>query len=305
MHVLSIGNFDGVHEGHRALLARARKVADAETSGGQVTAVTFDPLPHALLLPGKSPALIQTLEGRVEALRAAGADNVVVLAVDQAFLNVAADVFLADLLAKIGEQEQVGAIVEGTDFCFGKGRAGTIETLMEHGRKAGFAVELLPTQRILLSGGEEVEARSSTLRELLQAGRVEDAAKVLGRPVEVCGRVVKGDARGRDLGFPTANLDVGECLLPGEGVYAGMAYLPDGTQWPAAVSIGTKPTFTPTASVLEAHLIGWKGEIGEYDWVMKVELACRLRGQERFDGIEPLKAKMEEDCAAVLARSGS
>lgn len=305
MHVLSIGNFDGVHEGHQALLARAREVAVSDGSRGVVTAVTFDPLPSAVLAPATAPPLIQSIGDRVRALRAAGADHVEVLAVDRSFLEASPAAFLADLLDRMSGEERVGGFVEGADFCFGKARAGSLSTLRAFGVVEGIVVESIETKRVSLASGETVEARSSTVRSLLQEGRVEDAARVLGRVPILEGRVVRGDARGRTLGFPTANLDVEDRLLPREGVYAGVALLPDGERWPTALSIGTKPTFKETAPVAEAHLIGWNGPIGEYDWVMKVELTCWLREQERFDSIQALKVKIEQDCAAAVAHHRS
>jgi riboflavin kinase/FMN adenylyltransferase len=301
MHVLSIGNFDGVHEGHQALLARAREVAVSDGSRGLVTAVTFDPLPRTVVAPGSGPPLIESIRERVRSLRAAGADHVEVLAVDRAFLEASPVAFLTDLVARVSGKERVGGFVEGADFCFGKARAGSLDTLRTFGLAEGMVVESIETKRVALASGETVEARSSTVRSLLEEGRVEDAACVLGRVPILEGRVVRGEARGRELGFPTANLDVEDRLLPREGVYAGVALLPNGERWATALSIGTKPTFKETPLVAEAHLIGWNGPIGEYDWVMNVELTCWLRAQERFDSIEALKAKIEEDCAAAVA----
>ena len=297
MHVVTIGNFDGVHEGHRALIARARQVAPTGGTPARVTAVCFQPLPGEILNPAQEPGRLQSPLQRRACLRESGVDEVVELATTRELLATDPEDFIEDILERLSGAGVVGAFVEGPDFRFGKARTGSIETLRQHGQRAGFEVQVVEEVSVRLNDGLLVEARSSTIRRLLNLGRVEDAARMLGRPYRLSGEVVKGEQRGRDLGYPTANLLDGEQLLPGDGVYAARVILPDETVLPAAVSIGTKPTFEPTARLLEAHVLDWDGPMDEYGWVMDVDLIRRLRGQEQYDGIEPLCEQIKRDCA--------
>ena len=296
MHVVTIGNFDGVHEGHRALIEKAREVADAGGSGGRVSVVSFHPLPASVLKPGEDPGRLQGPGEKRARLLELGADEVIDLATTRELLSTEPEDFIEDIIERLSGAGVVGAFVEGPDFRFGRQRAGSIETLREHGTRAGFEVVVVEEVAVRLNDGLLVEARSSTIRRLLQLGRVEDAARMLGRPYRVFGQVEMGEQRGRELGYPTANLELDDQLLPGDGVYAARVFLPDGQVLPAAVSIGTKPTFEPTARLLEAHVLDWNGPMDEYGWVMSAELIRRLRGQEQYDGAEPLRAQIERDC---------
>ncbi|MHC4247341.1 MAG: riboflavin kinase, partial [Planctomycetota bacterium] len=154
-------------------------------------------------------------------------------------------------------------------------------------------------RRVHLNSGLEMPVRSSAIGELLRLGRVEDASTLLGEPHVLDGIVVKGDQRGRTIGIPTANLDLGGTLLPADGVYAGQATLPDGSIHPAAISIGTKPTFEETPRVAEVHLLDWAGTLDDYGWRLEAGLARRLRGQYRYDDLPSLLAQIERDVAAV------
>lgn len=301
MHVVSIGNFDGVHEGHRALLRKARKLSEAGGGPARLTAVTFEPSPTAILRPEKPLQRLDTPDDRGSWLLEAGADEVVELDTDMALLGMDAEEFIEDLLDRLGARLPVGGFVEGPDFRFGRGRKGSVETLSDHGGRSGFQLEVVPVCEVRLGDGFMVQARSSTIRRLLALGRVEDAARVLGRPYQPVGTVVSGDRRGREIGFPTANLDLGSQILPADGVYAGAAILPDGRKVPAAVSIGVKPTFQPTPRLMEVHLLDWDGELDEYEWELRVSLLKRLRGQCPYDGVEPLIEQIRRDCDATRA----
>lgn len=291
--VATIGNFDGVHIGHAALVRRAREMA----GGGRVVALGFDPHPASVLAPGSEPQRLTTFEERAGLLRAAGADEVVRLEPSAALLGLGPDEFLGGVVERHG----VTAIVEGHDFHFGKARAGTPRTLVEFGRTRGIDVVIVPPVEVELCDQTLVRAASSMVRWLLERGRVTDAHRVLGRPFSLRGTVVRNDQRGRTIGFPTANLDpatLGGVMVPGDGVYVGLAALPDGERLPAAVHIGPRPTFNAAASVVETHVIGWGGPPAggaEYGWTLGVHLLAHLRELVRFDGPSALAAQIGRD----------
>jgi riboflavin kinase/FMN adenylyltransferase len=290
MSGLSIGNFDGVHLGHRALLEHAR------VGGGEVVAVTFEPAPAVVLGLPEAPRILTAVE-RTRRLRDAGADRVLELETTPDLLALEPEAFLDDLLQRVGEP--VRCIVEGPDFRFGRGRSGSVETLRTLGSARGFEVVVAEERRVRLIDGLDVPARSSVVRRLLDLGRVEDAGRVLGRSHTLVGTVVRGDQRGRTIGIPTANLDLGGAMLPGDGVYAGLAVLPDGVRRPAAISIGTKPTFIETPRVAEVHVLDWEGTLDDYGWRIEASLERRLRGQERYDGLDAFLAQLERDLEQV------
>lgn len=291
---ISIGNFDGVHRGHQALLAKARATVGA---AGRVVAVTFDPHPMAVLRPGEAPWQLLTLQGRIEALRAAGADEVEVLDSTTTFLATEARAFIEDLHRRL----QFRVVVEGPNFRFGRNRAGSMESLASMGVELGFRVEVLQPVQVRLRDGSEVIASSSVTRWLLELGRVEDATLVLGRPHCVEGRVVRGERRGRMLGYPTANLEHGDLMLPADGIYAARATLPDGTSRAAAVSIGRKPTFGRSERTCEAYLLGFAGWTEEYGWTLRLDLCAWLRDQFRYDSMEALQAQIDRDVSRTAA----
>ena len=288
MHCVTIGNFDGVHLGHQALLSRAREVAGAS---GEVIAVTFDPHPMRLLRPEAAPQTVQTPSERREALLGAGATSVRVLQVDRALLDQDAATFIRELHAELGFQ----AIVEGPDFRFGKGRKGDLALLKAEGEKAGFRVEVVDPVDVRLADGGTAAASSSLVRWLLSQGRVDDAARVLGRAYAFSGLVVRGDQRGREIGWPTANVEFGERHIPMDGVYAGLATLPDGTRARAAISVGTKPTFGDAERTVEAFLLDRQMPLDRYGWTLRLEFTNWIREQARFDSLEPLLAQMRRD----------
>ncbi len=292
---LTIGNFDGVHAGHRALLARAREAAGP---GGRVVALVFFPHPLTALDPARAPAALTTLQERDRLLRSAGADDVVHLQPTPELLNLEPAAFVHTIV----DRYRPGAVVEGADFRFGKGRAGDMAVLEALGREHGFRVVRVEEQTFTLADLTEAPASSTLIRWLLDHGRVEDAANALGRAHTMTGTVVRGDQRGRLLNMRTANLD-SPCLAPGDGVYAGVAELADGARWPAAISVGTNPTFNGVTKRTEAHLIGWPGPrsaADEYGWSIRLEFHAWLRDQIRFDGMEPLIRQMQDDLRRAL-----
>jgi riboflavin kinase/FMN adenylyltransferase len=298
-----IGNFDGVHRGHLALVAAAREqVGD----GGRVVALTFDPLPRQIFRPQALPRRLCTPARRRTLLESAGVDHVVEAPIDRAWLRQRPDEFVQNHVLPL----QPDTVIEGPDFRFGCERAGDMELLGRLGRELDpsrpFEVHTLAPQVGLLCNLEQVPARSSSIRWLLERGRVQDAAALLGRPCLLEGAVVKGDQRGRTIGCATANLDHGDLLLPADGVYAGVARAPTG-QYPAAISIGTKPTFEHAPRVLEAHLIGWDGPLGDYGWHLEVELHRWVRDQVVFDSVETLMKQIDRDItvATQLAATAS
>lgn len=301
MQAAVIGNFDGVHRGHRHLFSLARTAA----RGGRVVAVTFEPLPAAVLNPEKAPVRLTDAAERREQLLAGSADEVVELAPDAALLGRTPEEFAAWLRAKV----PFDALVEGPDFRFGKGRAGSVDTLRTIGAREGFEVVVAGAFFVALGDGSSIEARSSTVRALIVEGRVEDAARMLGRPYELRCATARGDQRGRTIGWPTANLESRGKLLPADGVYAGEATLPDGRTAIAAISVGTKPTFGESARTCEATLLAGDGKpialaLDWYGWPIRLRFHARVRGMERFDSLDALLRAMEGDRAAVLRAMG-
>ena len=288
LRCITVGNFDGVHVGHQALLSSARILAG---SGGQVVAVTFDPHPAALLKPLLAPPAVQTLQERRECLFKCGADQVHVINTTQELLAMSAEKFIAWLRAEIA----FDCIVEGPDFHFGKDRAGDINTLRAIGLKNNFQVHQVEPVEVALGDASSAVASSSLLRWLLQNGRVHDVATVMGRAYQLTGVVEKGDQRGRTLGWPTANIATGARLLPSDGIYAGLATLPTGARKRAAISIGTKPTFGANARTVEAFLLDHKAPLDDYGWTLTLEFTRWLRAQERFDGVDALQEQMARD----------
>ena len=308
--MLTLGNFDGVHLGHRALLAACR----ARAAGGPVVAVTFDPPPVRVLRPEAEPLRIDAPADKLRRLREAGADRVEVLEPTPALLAQEAEDFLGGLVDRFAPR----AVVEGPDFRFGRGRRGDFALLAEIGRASGFEAVRLGRAHATLPGGEEVPVSSSRVRALAAGGRVADAAACLGRPLDRVARVVRGERRGRAIGFPTLNLDPADlagCVVPAEGVYAATVEVVEGPEgaevpgrpglpggvggWPAAVSIGTKPTFGGTRRTVEAHLIGFEGDL--YGARVRVGFVRWLRGQRRYAGVEALQEALRADVAAASA----
>lgn len=287
---VTVGNFDGVHRGHRELVAAARRWADRVN--GPCVAVTFDPPPGAVLRPVAGLLPLTTLDHRAELLHAAGADEVVVLATDAGLLSLSPEAFFEDVLQGLLEAK---AVVEGYNFHFGRGRAGDTAALRRFCEAARIGFEEVSP---LTVGGEPVS--SSRVRAALVAGDVNGAAELLGRPYRIDGTVVTGAKRGRTLGFPTANLDGVETLLPKEGVYAVRAAVGEAT-YPAAANVGPNPTFGEDARKIEVHLIGFGGDI--YGQPMGVEFVARLRDTRPFAGVSELSDQLQRDVEAARAKA--
>jgi riboflavin kinase/FMN adenylyltransferase len=289
---VTVGNFDGVHRGHVALVAALRDQARA--AGGPAVALTFDPHPLALLAPGRAAAPLTTLADRADLLHAAGADHVAVVRTTPELLAVEARAFLTRVL---GEAFAAKAVVEGYNFRFGRGRAGDVDLLARWCRESGVALTVV---RPHVRAGEAVS--SSRVRMALESGDVAAAADMLGRPYRLRGMVGTGQRRGRTLGFPTANIDRPETLVPGDGVYAVRVTLEDGSVWPGAANVGPNPTFGEDARKVEAHLIGFDGDL--YDRPLAVDFVGRLRGLQKFAGPDALVEQLRRDVAAAERVAG-
>lgn len=279
---VTVGNFDGVHRGHLALVSATRELA--ARVGGPAVVVTFDPPPHQVLHPGSERPPLTTIPRRADLLHAAGADHVIVLQTSPSLLALSAEAFFEDILA-----QQLGAkgVVEGYDFHFGRARAGTTDVLRGLCRAAGIAFELVPP---FAPDGAPIS--SSRVRSALVSGDVTHAAELLGRNYGIAGTVVTGKRRGRTIGFPTANLGDVPTVLPGNGVYAVRATV-EGRARPAAANVGPNPTFGDDARKIEVHLIGFSGDV--YGKSMDVEFVARLRDTRPFGGVAELVTQLNHD----------
>lgn len=281
--VVAVGVFDGVHRGHRQLIARA--VARAHERGLPAVVVTFDPHPAELVRPGTHPARLSTLDRRAELVAEAGADVFCVIPFTEQLSRMAPAGFAHEILV---ERLHAAVVVVGRNFTFGYKAAGDVTTLAELGRRFGFACEALD-----LISDDEVTFSSTYIRSCIDAGAVRDAAHALGRWHRVDGVVVHGHKRGRDLGYPTANVACPpHTAIPADGVYAGWFGIGE-RRLMAAVSVGTNPTFSGRVRTVEAYVL----DVDEsfYGHEVRVEFVARLRGQEVYDGIEPLVAQMRLD----------
>jgi len=284
----TIGNFDGMHRGHRALLevvcrrARERRL--------QTAVVTFDPHPRLVLRPDAPLKLISTLEERLALFGEVGVQHVIVWRFDEALRSLDSDQFLDAL----GQHVTLRYLVHGPGFALGRGRAGTPDVLAALGRMRGFSIEEIDLHR--LDGQQAVT--STSVREAVEAGKIQDASQALGRAPTLSGTVVEGEKVGRTLGYPTANLALDpQVVVPADGVYAAWAELrpftPSAVRIPAAVSIGERPTFDGRRRVVEAYLLDYDGDL--YGQPMRLHFVYRLRGQERFDSVAALTEQMARD----------
>ena len=284
--VVTVGNFDGVHRGHRAVLSCARATADRD--GRHVVAVTFDPHPMAVLRPDHAPAMLTGLEARGELLAEAGVDDVLALPFSR---EVAAWSPLEFVDRVLVGALHASAVVVGANVRFGARAAGDVALLREAGEERGFTV-----QGVELDGGPQVWS-STYVRTCLGEGDVAGAAEALGRPFAVRGHVVEGERRGRDLGYPTANVPLPAGLAaPTDGVYAGWLRRRDsGERWPAAISVGTNPTFAGERERrVEAYALD-RDDLDLYGVEVEVEFVERLRGMTAFDGVDTLLETMADD----------
>ncbi|MBI1830983.1 MAG: riboflavin biosynthesis protein RibF [Planctomycetes bacterium] len=280
--VLTIGNFDGVHLGHQALLAQARQ--QARTLGCPAVAVTFDPPPSQLLRPDLMQPPLTTLADRAVLLHQHGADHVLILQTSHEFLQLSARDFFERIVI---DQLKTKAMVEGFNFGFGRNREGTIELLRQLCGGRNLLLTLIPPCEIL---GQPVS--SSRVRAELLAGKVDIVSQLLGRAYRIAGVVGVGDRRGATLGFPTANLHEVETLLPGNGVYAVRAAI-EGQAWPAAANIGPNPTFGENVRKVEVHVIGFSGDL--YEKNLSVDFVKKIRDTRTFAGVAELTAQIRAD----------
>tara|TARA_Y100001970_G_scaffold14681_2_gene16587 strand:- start:53344 stop:54288 length:945 start_codon:yes stop_codon:yes gene_type:complete len=289
--VVTVGEYDGVHRGHRTIVSEMHRLA-AER-GCATAVVTFDRHPATIVRPESAPLLLCDLDHKLELLAETGVDYTLVVEFTPEQAEVPAEVFARQVLV---DCLQARAVVVGADFHFGKGRRGNVETLGVVGEEFGYEVIGLPLVKHLTGEGEVIS--STSIRAALSDGDVEKAHRLLGRPFEVRGVVTPGDRRGRTIGFPTANIPTTTDLqVPADGVYAAWYIKEDGKQYPAAVNIGNRPTFYDDAdrSLIEAHLIGFRGDL--YGESAKIRFVRRLRGERKFAGIEALKEQLVKDVA--------
>jgi riboflavin kinase/FMN adenylyltransferase len=282
--VVLIGVFDGVHKGHQLLLNRAKEIA----AGRNIIALTFDPHPMQVLAPDRAPTLLTTLADRVELLKIHNADQVAVLKFNEKFSKMSPDDFVKDIL--VG-QLSASTVIVGKNFTYGHKASGNVESLIADGMKCNFTVDVQD-----LKSGEGEVISSTRIRNLVTSGQVEEARTLLSRPHRLDGVVVHGEKRGREIGYPTANLgNIDGQTIPSDGVYAG--WLTVGINfWPAAISIGTNPTFAGVrARQVEAYALDQVG-LELYDKNASIEFGWRLRDTLKFDGLEPLLVQMKQDC---------
>jgi len=297
VRVAIIGNFDGVHGGHRALIRRAREYA-GDGPGDRVVAVTFDRHPAAVLRPDQAPAALATTQRRSVLLRDAGADEVVVLPFTPELASRTPEEFAR--LLREDPSIAADAVIVGRNFRFGAKAAGDTATLTSLGVDLGFVVEVVPLVSEGMPGDTEEAWSSTRIRASIATGELEAASAMLGRPHRLEGTVVRGDQRGRELGYPTANVEVVAGLaIPPDGVYAGWLVVA-GESMPAAVSIGTNPQFSGSERRVEAYAIG-RDDLDIYGDSVAVDLVARLRGQEVFASVEDLVEQMGRDVAAAQA----
>lgn len=291
---VTIGNFDGVHLGHAGLVRTAREAVDTGTQAGHVVVLSFDPHPLSVLRPQQAPPRLTNFRQRVQLLIEAGADQVVALTPTRQFLGQTARDFITSLV----QSYQPQVLIEGPDFRFGKGREGNIETLADLGRSFGFETVIIDPVRATLLDHTSTIINSSTIRWLIQHGRIGDAGRLLGRSYSIQGTVMKGDQRGRTIGIPTANIDHGDILLPMDGVYAGFAER-DGRRFAAAISVGAKPTFGKHARVCEAHLLEYEGQLDDYGWEITLSFERWIRDQLTYSNVQSLTEQIERDIRQV------
>ena len=294
--VLTIGNFDGLHVGHRAIMQTV--VARARAHEGEAVVYTFDPHPRKVLQTGRSPKLLTTLDQKLELLESFGVDVTILEPFDAVFAELSPEDFVHNYIhARIDPVE----LYVGYDFHFGRDREGSMRLLTETGPRLGFSVTVVPEVTI---GKRDVN--STRIRELLAQGEVEEVKELLGRPFSVRGDVREGDKRGVTLGFPTANVPPENEVLPRNGVYAGdILFLDDasagparGERLPVVTNVGVRPTFEDGRGLLaEAHLIDFEGDL--YGRRVEVSFSHHLRSEQRFDGPDALKAQIAVDVATA------
>jgi riboflavin kinase/FMN adenylyltransferase len=284
--ILLMGNFDGIHLGHQALLRRA--IDDAKETGGRSVVLTFEPHPLKILAPQRAPRLILTHKDKMTLLQSFGVDAVIVQTFDAAFANIEAEAFVREyLVGRIGAHK----MWVGKDLRFGKGRKGSVEDLIRWGRETGFTVGLIEPIQL---GGHRVS--SSRIRTLIEQGEVREAGNYLGRYHFISGRVVSGHGRGRHLGYPTANIVARTEVLPLDGIYASLMEI-GGRQWRSVTSLGLNPTFGAGPRTIESYIFDFDGDL--YDQAVKLFFVARIREEKKFSSAELLIEQIKLDVASA------
>jgi riboflavin kinase/FMN adenylyltransferase len=291
--IIALGNFDGFHQGHQAVVGTALDWARRE--GRPAIVATFDPHPVRHFLPDAEPFRLTTLDQRQELFAAFGADAMLVFHFDGVLAGMTAQHFIADLL---GRDLGVAGVVTGEDFTFGKGRSGNPHVLKEFGALHGIAAR---TVGAVDDGAGTVS--SSRIRDALRAGDCATATRLLTRPFAIRGAVQHGDKLGRTIGYPTANLALGSYLRPRYGIYAVTGRLPDGRTVQGAANMGIRPTFDPPKELLEPFFFDFSGDL--YGQEIEVAFHHFLRPEAKFDSLEALTAQMERDCAEARVLMGA
>lgn len=287
--VVALGNFDGFHLGHQAVVGLA--VARARAEGRPALVATFDPHPVRFFRPETPPFGLTTIDQRLALFAAAGADAAVVFRFDAALAALTAEQFVRERLV---DPLGVAGVVTGEDFTFGSGRSGNVQVLARLGDAHGFSHEAVGP--VSLDGAP---VSSSRIRAALQAGDPRGAARLLTRPFAIAGRVQHGDKVGRTIGYPTANLDMGGYLRPAYGIYAVRGRLEYGRVLDGTANLGVRPQFEPPKELLEPYFFDFSGDL--YGQALEVELVEFLRAEAKFDGLDALIAQMDRDCARARA----
>ncbi|HVU27685.1 MAG TPA: bifunctional riboflavin kinase/FAD synthetase [Verrucomicrobiae bacterium] len=288
---LAIGFFDGVHLGHQQIIRQT--IADARQHDAISVALTFDKHPNAIVAPDKTPPLIYSLPQKLRAIESLGVENILLIAFDKKFSEQSGEEFVRNLARDFGK---IHSICVGADFVFGHKRSGNVELLKTLGAELDFQVHGLAAVSL---DGEIVS--STRIRETIRAGKIDAASQMLGRPTAISGQVVNGDRLGQKLGFPTANLDATNLVLPPNGVYSGGANV-DGKFYRVALNIGVRPTIATDKLELrvEAHLLDFHGEL--YGRELEIEIGKKLRDEKKFASQEELKQQITRDVAEVKKR---
>ncbi|KQT32190.1 riboflavin biosynthesis protein RibF [Sphingomonas sp. Leaf412] len=287
--IVALGNFDGFHFGHQAVVGRA--VARARAEGRPALVATFDPHPVRFFRPDAPPFCLTTLDQRERLFASAGVDAMVVFRFDAGLAALSAEAFVRQrLIANLG----IAGVVTGEDFTFGRAKGGDVTTLAAFGTRLGFSAEAVGAVTL---DGEVVS--STRIRDLLRAGDMRGAARLLTRPFAIRGVVQHGDKVGRTIGYPTANLDMGRYLRPAYGIYAVRGRLPDGRVLDGAANLGIRPTFDPPKELLEPYFFDFSGDL--YGQEIEVDLIDYLRPEAKFDGLDALMIQMAADCARARA----
>ena len=283
--VVALGNFDGVHLGHRALLLEAKRLANELKR--PFAALIFEPYPREFFRPNDDPFRLTTFRAKARLLSDVGVEILFVLTFDAEMASMSAQDFVHEVLVR---ELATAHVVVGKDFRFGKGRGGDVTVLGYMGEMEGFGTTVFAP--VIADGS--VKISSSDIRVALKAGNPDEAARLLGHWWRVEGHVAQGEKRGRGLGFPTANLKLEHTLLPAFGIYAVRAHLPDGRVLDGAASFGIRPTFALESPLLEVHLFDFSGDL--YGALIAVEFIAYLRAEKKFETVEALKAQIAEDC---------